>query len=892
MIYVAGPAERRSGWMLPVTWLLLVMCCIAALTYGMRIWGTLPSVDVVVRMSTTTGNNVQFFPRHSEGYTEQRSIAFPLVSDGDFHEYSASLTGLTAPEAFRLDPGSGPGEVVLQWILIESRGKSVRLEGIDLRRALRPLKHLTAGPDEDPVYLQSEGDDPHLEIAIPPGVVEGHHDRRITGAVIALAGGAALLLLIWLARSRLYPLVSNGLSGSPVGLFGVSLAMAIALLGSLGTGCNGVCSTDSMRYTGGLLLAAAALASVGAASLRLIGISGRGGSGIFLWIAVGQLALVLYVYVRSSLHALLSNAPLGTFELAIVVVASLVYLSTSSPLAADRMERRHVGWLAVELALLVAICLVIADRELPRLVMLSSDPDTHAYLARQLELRGAIPWQGEAIFGYPAGSAVLGFLWAELSLMDVRNSVTALPLLQSFLAALLVGESTALRTRSWRVRLLVMCTVLGITAAGFLIPLYASYSHMEGAGRQMAIATMAVMPVLLLSGVRARSQDGRSSILLLASLFVLATLNPINVVIPLIFASTWAMYRTITEARASWWLLAIVSLPALLLLDPYYFDLIIDSGTTNPKITINEAMQIQATDQVLTTWWEQRDTRALRFLRDSLAMGPGQTSAMFALLVTVIIALRASLKPTIRLSGASLLAAALFVFALMAADGLFSALRHDRRFYLLAPYYAFTLGQLKILLVTILTAGLLLLGRTRRLDFLALAIPGVLLVLLVRFGMHQAQRHALDPRADYCGSLGCVTPDDIQVMTLFARISQHPSGDKLDTLPRVLLPNSIHNTPNEAWVFPVAGARAFPFYSVLPTAFFYYQGDDDYTTENYKARVCHRLDRQWIAEQGVRYVFLPSNRGAACLDGMEQLPDTEEVVVRSGNSYLLRLRDQ
>lgn len=78
--------------------------------------------------------------------------------------------------------------------------------------------------------------------------------------------------------------------------------------------------------------------------------------------------------------------------------------------------------------------------------------------------------------------------------------------------------------------------------------------------------------------------------------------------------------------------------------------------------------------------------------------------------------------------------------------------------------------------------------------------------------------------------------------------------------------------------------------SDVPLAFYYYQGDDDYTTENYVNHVCNTLDREWLRSEHIRYVFLPADRSTACLASMEALRATERVVASSGNSYLLELR--
>lgn len=879
------------GWFATTAWLLLTFWCLAAVVYGVRIWRMAPTVDVVVRMSSTIGGPGQFFPLGEGGYSEQSSIHFTPRPDGEPHDYAAQLTGLAAG-AFRLDPGAGAGTLALYSIEIRNKYGEFRLEGPALEAAVQPLHQLASEGAGDGLRFRSEGPDPYLQVAVPSELLDGHRRYRWRAAVIGFVGAATLLLLAWFARSRFRTFIATGDRRSSAGFFCMALIGTLVLLGALGTGCGGLCGADGAWYGARLLLAALALATIGAASLRPLGLLAYGAGRLFLCVAAGQLVLLLYVYARSALQAVLPAPPLGFLELGIIVVAALAYLWLTRPDPRPQLTSRAFAWPAIELALLAAVCIVVADRELPRLVMLSSDPDTHAYLARQVELLGAIPWHGEASFGYPGGTAALGFIWAKLAQIDVRDSVTALPLLQSFLAALMLGEALSTRTRSPSVRLVVMLTAIGITAAGFLIPLYWQYSHMEGAGRQMAIGIAAIMAALLLSGGPSRGQDRKLAPVLTASLFALAVLNPISVVVPAILAVGWIVYQAIAHRRISWWLLGLAALPLLMLLDPYYFRLLTEFAPPASKITVNDRLQVKSLQEILTAWRDYYVANPLRLAPGGWTMGPAQAVPLFAGLLATILGLRLILRPALRVRVHVVVAVGLVVLALLAAEGLFAALADDRRFYLLAPYYAFTLGQLKILLVTAMAGGVILLGRAQRLNALRLAIPAILLVLVVRLGMHEAQRFTLNPRADYCGSMGCASPDDIAVMTRFATMLRQSHGTDISSLPRILVPNSVHDTRNEDWVFPVTGARALPFYDVPPVAFFYYQGDDDYTTEAYKAHVCRRFDRDWLAAQGIGYVFLPTARGAACMDGMEQLPATEEILVRSGDSYLIRLRNQ
>lgn len=878
--------------MLVVAWLLLALACGVAIVHGTRVWSAPPSVDVVVRMSTTTHGNGQMFTRAEDGYSEQRSVTLALVGDGLAHDYATRLSGLAAPGAFRIDPGSSTGRVTLHWIDVGSLRGSIRLQGPALRQAVRPLKELVQDGGAGGLSFRSQGTDPFMEVALPAAVLQDHQHRQRRGLLLAVSGLAGLLVLLWLARFRLRTAAARGPGLRAAVMFALATILGLAMLAALRTGCDGLCSPDGVRYGAALLLAALAMGVVGAAIVQAMGLgAARSKVRLFLWIVVGQTALILYVFVRSALHAVVPFLPLGAAELAILVVAAAAYLWTTRALAPRPARPRYGAWPAVELALLGVVCLVVADRELPRLVMLSSDPDTHAYLARQLERLGGIPWQGELAFNYPAGSAAMGFIWARLSLLDVRNAMSALPLLQSFLAALLLGEALALRVRPIPDRLLVLLTTLGVTAAGFLIPLYVNFSHMEGTGRQIAIASAAVVPALLLAGNMARADaDRRMAAFLLASLFTLAVLNPISIVVPVILAIAYALYLAFAQRRINgWWVAALLACPLLLLLDPYYFYLITGSAASASKVTVNEAMPVKDVAEILVAWRRHHVSQPLGFLLDSRAMARGQAAPMFAVFLVSLFALRMLLKPTIRTNRTALLAIALAVLALAAADGLFAALRDDRRFYLLAPYYAFTLAQLKILLVTALAGSVIVLGSTRRLRPHLLAVLALVMVLIVYLGMRSTQKFALVPRADYCGSLGCVSADDIVVMRRFEQIIRS-DGQLVAGSARVLVPNSVHDTRNEDWVFPVSGARALPFYDVPPVAFFYYQGDDDYTTENYKAHVCRQFDRDWLKRQQVAYVFLPSNRESACMKDMERLPMTEQVVIQQGTSYLLKLR--
>ena len=73
-------------------------------------------MDIFVRLRVTGGQGGQFFwtTKASPLFDEQKQISFPLVTDGQFHEYRLEpgghpLWASHAVTAIRIDPGNGAG---------------------------------------------------------------------------------------------------------------------------------------------------------------------------------------------------------------------------------------------------------------------------------------------------------------------------------------------------------------------------------------------------------------------------------------------------------------------------------------------------------------------------------------------------------------------------------------------------------------------------------------------------------------------------------------------------------------------------------------------------------------------------------------------------------------
>lgn len=864
------------------------------LLFGRQFWRDKSGFEVTIDMSVSTDGMGQLFANTPAGYSERHASFFPLVNDGKRHRYQVKVPGVATPEKIRLDPGTSAGVVDINAIDFPVIGGDVLIAGARLRDALHPLKQLTIDPSStDAVRLRSSGDDPFLELAVPTEVLQARKAKRVIGMAMMLVGVIAICILLWLSLGLYIALGRQALRrGGP--LLGVLVALgALSLLGLLGAGCSSwTCSMRGAQYGGGLLLASLSLAALGAGFLELIGIRScrYGGVRLFLWIAVGQTTLMLYVFIRSALHAVIPALPLTAAELWVIVVLVTATMGRNR-VVLSRLTAggRNSAWMVVELTLLMVLCVVIADRELPRAVMLSSDPDTHAYLARQVERLGGVPWRGEGVFHYPAGSAAMAWVWAKLSFLDVRNAVSALPLLQAFFAALILGEALAVRTRALADRLSIQLAMLGVTAAGFLLPVYTSYSHMEGAGRQMAIAIMAIFPALVMATPRhAVVRDSRYWIVLTVALFGLAALNPVNIVLPCILVIAYVIHVAIKQRRISWFVCSILLLPLLLFLEPYYYALL-TGAEIGSKFTVSDGLHVKSLPDIVVGWHAQLGLRPATLMSQLAAMARRSPAPLFALLLLTLLIVWLAITRRFRIGWPSVVAWVLVVLAIVTADSLFAALSDDRRFYLLLPYFSLNLLQHKILLITAMVAAVLWAASNARVRPAGVVVLACLSILMI-FGMRQEQPMHLQPRSDYCGSLGCVSDDDLVVMRKFETFARTQMDGLQPGAVRVLVPNSLHQTQLEYWIFPVAGARALPFFDSLPVAFYYYQGDDDYTTANYLAHVCRHFDRTWLKAENIQYVFLPTDRAPACVEGMETLPATEDVIFKSGDSYLLRLK--
>lgn len=821
---------------------------------------------------------LQVFP-YAGGYDEATSRQVALETDGP-HDYHLALPATRLPKVLRIDPGSAPGPIDLRYIAFSNGRESTRLEGTPLREAMT-LRHDLAW-ESAADGLVATGLDPWFEIMVPDSILASSRQTRHAGwAVCALGALFCIGIMVFRAR-RIAHIVRVAMHEQP--WLWSCLAATVAgtvVLSALGLPPTGLMQDPlrGLRYGAQLFLAATVLSVIGAALLDMLGLPSRlpRSSRLFLGLAIGQCGLIAYLYLRSLLPAI-GVGGAGAWEIWAIAILCGYYLCRRHRWSDSLLHARD---LSIQLGLLAAVCLVIADRELPREVMLSSDPDTHAFLSRQILYLGFLPRSGDLAFDYPGGSAFLGAMWSWLSGLDPRNTTTALPLIACLTGALLLAEAVAQRCSRPDARIASLLTGLALTMAAFLFPVFREYAHMEGAGRQISFMFAAALPALWIGSDRSTVDSGKAIIIPLGLvLLTLAALNPIGPIMPGIVLGAFWLEASLRNRRLHPSILAAPLAVGLLFLDPYYQGLLAGAGS-NPKITIVANYKELSGFEILARWpgyyVQGKELVALLF-----RLLPRHPLPTFALLLAAI-GLPAFLLGKRSLKASVLVATAALLLALLACAGLFAIVRTDPRGYLLAGYFGFSITQYKAILLILLASAAAAAATMKGWKWRTILVVG-LGTFATAWGMRTQQESMHAPRHAYCGSMGCASENDMAVLEMMRKAMPHGTESS-----KVLLPNIPHQTHQEAWIFPVAGARALPFAGTLDPAFFYYQGDRAFTTQSYMDNVCVHFNRRWLLQHRIGYIFLPENRDSACIMGMESLIASEKVIFRSGNAYLLEI---
>jgi len=872
------PGAARAPWRVLMA-LVLAGVCAFVIYNALRPYPLVLEIDAQVDTSAAG----QLFYSRDGAYSEDRSERFELEM-GERHIYRVPIHA-KLPRTVRLDLGDSPGTITLYQVVFNRGSGTVVLDPDALAQAIQPLSGVEIGQVGDGLSVVSLNTDPHFALEVPDELrMPGW--SGITAASIAIL---VLLILAWTNRTRLFHaveairMIRPGLLWPVVGMLG-----SFAILRVSGVVLSGDRPLQSLLAGSGLMLAVVAFAVVGAAALRA---GSRTQAGPRLGLAgsalLGQAVLFLYIYLRSLPAAFGLLLPVTGPEILVVVVLCGVYLFRAK--AFQGAASLGIGVVAFEVAVLLLLCVVVADRELPRLVMLSSDPDSHAFFARQVMHFGGVPWQqgvwGEDSLNYPAGTGVLIAAWAWLSKLDVRNAASAVSFVSYCLAALTVAGTVGDRARSG-VRVATSLMALALLFAAYMMPLYMNYVHMEGLGRIVAFGFLALTGSLVVAVCRQSLRPVPAALGLATLMFVLVCLNPVNLAAAGLMVGAGAMWL-LTGGRWREALALLLSLGGvtLVVVDPYFLATV--TGRSSVQKVALEGFGIIPLMDGIRAGLEDLVARPRVYLGAAIEVFPGASRLASLLLLSGLLITWACIlhrRGLWRVAATAL--ATLGVAALALAIS--QQFGTDQRFFLLAPYLPVALAQFKILLVMSLSISIVAELLVRR-HLAAATTLGVALVLASALIVRPSANFFLPPKHDYCGGVECPAPDDLAVLRQFREYLVGQGVDPESSEDRLLIANRIIRMGRETWLFPSGGGRLAPYSDIGPVAFFYFQGDPDYTTHNYVAHVCERFDIPWLREQKVRYVLVPATEGEWCIHDVESLALRWETVAVSGNARVIDL---
>ncbi|MCD9005786.1 hypothetical protein LDO31_05960 [Luteimonas sp. XNQY3] len=842
-------------------------------------------IVIAVDIAGMASGDGQLFHARGLEFSEPQSMHFTMVHDGDARRHEFRIDGSRPPRWLRLDPARGPGEITVESVRFTAGSRLVEWQGSTLVDALEPLHDIQRAPGADGRHFVSTGPDPALRFEVPPDIRKSPPERIAIAAVLLLlgcvSGGLAVRAFIISIRAGLRPPVATTTAI-------LTAAGFVAILAVLDI-APAFRPIEALQYGLPLFTGALGFTLIGAA----LDLEGRrnGRSRLFLWLLLGQAAAMAYLQLRS-LATMVLGLPVTAWEmLALVAIATWTILRTRH--AAPIARVTHDGWLYSQLALLLAVCLMVADRELPRLVMLSSDPDQHAFFALQVQRLGGLPWQqgpwGDQPLNYPGGTALLGAAWSWLAWSDSRNVITALPWITYFVAAFAIADAASERINSPLRRSAIALSTAGILAAAMLLPLYRHFVHQEGLGRILAFGFLALIATAWM-GRPAWSIRQRLPVMTLG-VFAIASLNPISLAGAAVLVGATTLWAALSRRRD---VLLFLSLPlgvALVLADPYYLSMLSGQALGTGVALGPELVPVDLREGVIAGL-QALAVAPLTHFAGALRLLPSAGWLVWLAPTLLSLALLATTSRRWLPPWQAIVAVAASIVVIAVTNAVAARFTTDPRLYLLAAYADVAFAQLRIVCALGLPAFALAQIASRegaRSTHAALWMLGALLVAVSFVSGRTPQPWMTQPKWNYCGGLVCPHPDDVAALDAFSR-TLRTGTPEMSVDNRLLTLNAVRDLGRERWLIPVGGSRLAPFLDLPPSAFFYFQGNDAFTTDSYDRHVCRRFDRDWLIDQGIGYVFLPAGRTHGCLAGADALLHSEEIVAQHGDAAVLRLR--
>ena len=589
-------------------------------------------------------------------------------------------------------------------------------------------------------------------------------------------------------------------------------------------------------------------------------------------IILGQVLAISWLYFRSALIQVLQpfihiHHYLWIIDGALlaVVLAVLLYKKIIT-------QSQIIDWIQAQygaIFLFFVFCLLIVVYELPRVMMLSTDPDQHLYYALKILEFGKIPFSqheyGSAPFGYPVGFGALIALWSKLTGITASNAITIQPLLQMVLSLGCISEIVTLKSKNFNRHATFFITVV-ICAVFNPWSIRSETFYFEGTARccSSAIVTLCLFMIFYFEKV--------PSVLLGCTLGVLGVFNPALVWIPVFLLGVrfhlkeWKKFACIFLVMST-----------IFFCEPYYVAIIFPTvfpanahaGLSSGSIYLAPAMLDLILEGVNA------------FLKNML----GGISGFILLLLINILTLYQEQKKVVWY----LISAPLFlVFSYLVLAFIIPTFHNVYGVALLFPYVLQHIEQIGVLysflLLALFTVNIIE-RRTITLNFFLVLFVMFLLRQETALSKYQTTRQSL------CPDNQCLVDDDLKVIHQIEHMYQEYKTEQrpldFEHIPKILVANAPVHVGTEQWLLPTGASRILPQFKVFPLAFYYFQGSAEYSFDSYQNHICKKLDIQWLHDRNIRYIFIPSyNHG--CVRGVTAIINTKEnIIFQSGKAMFL-----
>jgi hypothetical protein len=597
---------------------------------------------------------------------------------------------------------------------------------------------------------------------------------------------------------------------------------------------------------------------------------------------LGQVTAICYFYLRSSLT---NFASLFISFHSFTLWIDFIFLACVGVIFFRNRIQEFISVLFQEIqrsksvvVIIVLLGAVLVNHELPRTLMLSTDPDQHLYFATQIHRFGEVPfqqrWYGPSSFGYPAGFAVLSVLWHMFTTLPLPWLITIVPIIQILLGIGIVLEFVGKHIRFNPITVIFLCCsfYLNFLPWGYQREVW----HLEGAAR---LASFGMTAYLLAVLGEERKNSEFKLLLIIASLgFCNPSLLPLS--FSFVFLQSFINIGSSLIAKLRNLSVATITTLLFLFLDPYYFRFIFPSLLTAPAHSeiISEVKDLSNNSaslflELLTMFFRIIDVPIV-----GIALG---------VLIAALILWKQLGK---RITVIYLFIPFGVVLIYAAIRTLLPVVQHLPGGSLIDPYirqHVITVAVLYSFVTFVIIAS-----RISRYTILSLLLIVSTLYFHkdIRLFFDHANRFNLNPRNQYCPDNQCDLKDDLIVLKQMERKFENYRllGRPLDyeSVPKILVLNAPVIIGNERWLLPTGASRILPTFNTFPLAFYYFQGSPDYSYELYQKNICQSLNLQWLREKNIRYLFVPSyNFG--CLRKKAALLLQGKIIEQSGKSMFI-----